>query len=92
MRLHRELIERIAARMAAVLDDEDLVSGARRDAIADTIGRAVTDDLHVEDRLNDEVRDIIRQHMSEMDRQNIEHHEMFKKIKAKLVRDRKLIL
>ena len=92
MRLHRELIERIASRMAATLDEENLVSGGSRDAIADLIGRAVTEDLQVEDRLNDEVREIIRQHMSEMDRQNIEHHEMFKKIKAKLVRDRKLIL
>ena len=92
MKLHRELVDRIASRVAATIDSEHLVAGLTRPALVDLLARAINDDLRVEDRLNDEVRDIIQQHMAEMDRANVEHHEMFKKIKAKLVRDRNLIL
>lgn len=92
MKLHRDLVSRISSRLAAAVLDEKLVTGLARPALAELLARALNDDLRVEDRLNDEVRDIIREHMHEMDRANVEHHEMFKKIKAKLVRDRKLIL
>ena len=92
MKLHRELVDRIASRVAATIDNEGLVAGLARPALTELLARAINDDLRVEDRLNDEVREIIQQHMHEMDRANVEHHEMFKKIKAKLVRDRKLIL
>jgi hypothetical protein len=56
------------------------------------VAAGITADLQVEDRLNDEVRELLRQHAREMDQANVEYHEMFKKLKAKLVRDRKLIL
>lgn len=92
MKLRRELVDRIASRTAATLLDEALASGRDRAGLTHLLASAITEDLRVEDRLNDEVRDILRQHMQEMDRAQVEHHEMFKKIKAKLVRDRKLIL
>jgi hypothetical protein len=46
----------------------------------------------VEDRLNEEVREMIRTHSDEMSRQGIQYHDMFRMIKTKLVRERKLIL
>ncbi|MFQ5670841.1 MAG: DUF507 family protein [Acidobacteriota bacterium] len=92
MRLRREFIERIAGRIAAVLSTQDLVAGVERTTLASLASRAITDDLRVEDQLNDEVRDLLRQHASEIERHNVEYHEMFKKLKAKIVRERKLIL
>ena len=86
MKLRRELIDRIAHRMAGVLRDENLVVGLEEPALAARIAQAVTDDLMVEDRLNEEVRELLRRHMDQIDRANVEYHEMFKTLKAKLVR------
>ena len=52
----------------------------------------VSGELSVEDRLNDEVREILTQHSEEMRRTNVEYREMFKMIKKKLARERKIIL
>ncbi len=92
MKLRRELIQRIAGRVTASLHDEGLVEGLAQPVLAQRIADAITGDLMVEDRLNDEVRELLRQHADQIDRANVEYHEMFKKLKAKLVRERKLIL
>jgi hypothetical protein len=92
MKLRRELIDRIAGRMASVLTSEKCLTGVAPPALAARLAIAMTEDLMVEDRLNDEIRDLLRKHSQEMDRERAEYNEMFKKVKAKLVRDRKLIL
>ena len=50
------------------------------------------DEISVEDRLNDEVREILIQHQDEMRRTGVSYQEMYKKVKAQLARDRKLVL
>ena len=56
------------------------------------IGDVMEDDLAVEDRLNDEVREILIQHQDEMRRTGVSYQEMYKKVKGQLARDRKLVL
>ena len=51
-----------------------------------------SEELTVEDRLNDEVREILIQHQDEMRRTGVSYQEMYKKVKAQLARDRKLVL
>ncbi len=92
MKLRRELVERIAAHMAITLDEEGLAQGCERPAVAGRITAAMTADLMVEDKLNEEVRDLLKQHADQIGRANVEYHELFKTLKAKLVRERKLIL
>lgn len=82
----------MAGRMAAGLLDEHLVSGVALPVLAGRLSAALLEDLAVEDKLNAEVREIMRQHAADIDRGGVEVQELFKKIKAKLVRDRKLIL
>jgi len=50
------------------------------------------EELTVEDRLNDEVREILIAHQDEMRRTSVSYQEMYKKVKQQLARDRKLIL
>jgi hypothetical protein len=50
------------------------------------------EELTVEDRLNDEVREILTQHQDEMRRTGVSYQEMYKKVKGQLARDRKLVL
>ena len=52
----------------------------------------MNEELSVEDRLNDEVRQILTEHQDEMRRTGVSYQEMYKKVKGQLARDRKLVL
>lgn len=58
---------------------------------AGIIARVIEDDLSVEDRLNDEVRDLLDDYSEYMRRENVSYQEMFRKIKNQLLAQRKVI-
>jgi hypothetical protein len=58
---------------------------------AEFIAAVVEDDLAVEDRLNDEVRDLLSQYSEYMRRESVSYQEMFRRIKNTLITQRKVI-
>jgi hypothetical protein len=50
------------------------------------------EEITVEDKVNEEVRNILTQYQDEMRRTGISYQDMFKKVKGQLARDKKLIL
>lgn len=92
MRLTRNQIEFIAHRITKNLIEQGFIEADEPGSLNEQINRIITDELQVEDRLNDEVREILTQHAEEMRRTNVEYREMFKMIKKKLARERKIIL
>ena len=54
------------------------------------IATIIEEDLSTEDRLNDEVRDLLDDYSDYMRRENISYQEMFRKIKNQLMAQRKL--
>ena len=50
------------------------------------------EELTVEDRLNEEVRQILSQYADQMRRTGASYQEMYKKVKVQLARERKLTL
>ena len=46
----------------------------------------------VEDKLNEEVREVLVQHSNEMQRSNITYTEMFKMVKKKLAKEKGVVL
>jgi hypothetical protein len=60
--------------------------------VAQRIRQRMNEELSVEDRLNDEVRQILTDHQDEMRRAGIQYQEMYKKVKGQLARERKLVL
>ena len=92
MKLTKSQIEWFSFEIAKGLAKKDIVMVGDIDKFAEKIKSIITEDLLVEDKLNEEVREILRDYTDEMRRSSIEYHEMFKKVKAKLVKDRKLIL
>jgi hypothetical protein len=46
----------------------------------------------VEDRLNEEVREVLTQHTSEMQRMSITYTDMFKMLKKKMAKEKGIIL
>lgn len=57
---------------------------------AEAIAQIIDDDLSTEDRLNDEVRDLLEDYSDYMRRENISYQEMFRKIKNQLLAQRKM--
>jgi len=54
------------------------------------IAQIIEEDLSTEDRLNEEVRDLLEDYSDYMRRENISYQEMFRKIKNQLLAQRKL--
>ena len=93
MRLRKKMIDHVAKTVADRLFDQGLLAadGARETIMAE-VGRLITDDLMVEDRLNEEVKELLRAHTAEIERGNIDYARMFTMVKRQLVRERGLIL
>ncbi|MFN7995877.1 MAG: DUF507 family protein [Bryobacteraceae bacterium] len=60
-------------------------------AVAEIITAIITDELAVEDRLNDEVRDILQQYSDYMRREGVSYQDMFRRIKNTMIAQRKVI-
>lgn len=52
----------------------------------------ILNELMAEDRINDEVREILRQHEREIDSKRLDYRRLFEMTKQKLVKERKVIL
>ncbi len=60
--------------------------------LAGKISQVITEDLMMEDRLEAEVRQILKSHESEIQKENADFHKMFLMIKKKLAKERGIIL
>jgi hypothetical protein len=61
------------------------------DSVAEKIAIVISEELAVEDRLNDEVRDLLSQYSEYMRREGVSYQEMFRRIKNTLISQRKVI-
>ena len=53
---------------------------------------AIDKEANLEDKLNDEVRSVLNQYQEHMRQTGVSYQEMFKLIKNKLVKERRLVL
>ena len=93
MRLRKEMIERISVKIVDRLLRREIIEiNTDEEALRTRIVNLIEVDLLVEDRLNDEVKDILRDHQDEMDKDNVDYSRMFTMVKTKLARERNLVL
>ena len=92
MLLARDYVSHMASEVVKRLVDGGLIETKGADALIQRVRQRVMEELTVEDRLNDEVREILTQHQDEMRRTGVSYQEMYKKVKGQLARDRKLVL
>jgi len=92
MKLAPAFVEFIARQMVSSLHEDGLIDPTNLDEAVGAVRMAIIDDLQVEDRLNEEVREMLRERADEMTRLGVQYHDMFRMIKAELVRKRRLIL
>src|SRR5467141_2548565 len=60
-------------------------------AVIDLIGSVIVEELTTEDRLNEEVREILGQYADYMRREGVSYQEMFRRIKNTMITQRKVI-
>ena len=92
MRLASDEIEFLARKIVKTLVGEGKLEVDSEARVVRDIARVITDELSVEDRLNEEVREVLIQHASEMERSNVTYTEMFKMLKKKMAREKGIIL
>jgi hypothetical protein len=90
MLLARELVTYIAKQLVQRLSPA-VIETPSPDAVALKIATVISDELAVEDRLNDEVRDLLSQYAEYMRREGVSYSEMFRRIKNTLISQRKVI-
>ena len=82
--ISRKIVKTLVAAERLEVDDE-----AR---VIDGIVRVIVDELSIEDRLNEEAREVLAQHMTSMERSDITYSEMFKKVKRELAKQKGIVL
>ncbi len=80
--LSRQLISRLTPRTIETSDDQ---------AASQNLAALIEDDLSLEDRLNDEVRDMLSEYSDYMRENNVSYQDMFRRIKNTLITQRKVI-
>ena len=92
MLINRDLVSYMAAEIVKKLSEGELVEVKNVAAITQRVRQAMVDEITVEDRISEEARQILIQHQEQMRNSGISYQDMFKKVKAQLARDRKLVL
>jgi hypothetical protein len=90
MLLAREFVTYISKQLVKKLTP-GVIETPSPDAVAEKINIVISEELAVEDRLNDEVRDLLSQYAEYMRREGVSYQEMFRRIKNTLISQRKVI-
>ncbi len=92
MKLRSDRIRHLSKDILKILESEEFLNVWDPENALANLVEVITDDLQVEDRLDQEVREILEQYSDKMDQDRIQYHQMFKMVKEKLAKERNLIL
>ena len=93
MRLTKEFTEHLAKNIVKSLLDRGLIVWEESpEKLQTIINGIITEDLMVEDRLNEEVKTLLDSKTEEYERSMMDYGRVFQMVKSKLVRERGLIL
>ena len=90
MLLAREFVSYISKQLVKSLSP-GTIETPTPDLVAEKIAEVISEELAVEDRLNDEVRDLLSQYSEYMRRESVSYQEMFRRIKNTLISQRKVV-
>src|SRR5579859_5072185 len=90
MLLAREFVAYISRQLVKRLTP-GIIETTAPDVVAEKISEVIEEELAVEDRLNDEVRDLLSQYSEYMRREGVSYQEMFRRIKNTMISQRKIV-
>ena len=92
MGLRREYVRLLPTKVAEELVQQEMIEVPEDLNLAEQLFQVMDAEITLEDRLNDEVRTLLNQYSDQMRQSGASYQEMFKLIKNKLVKERKLVL
>ena len=92
MLLSRDYVGYMAKEVVKRLVAGRMIETKSVEALTEQVRKVMADEVTVEDRINEEVREILSRYSEEMRRTGVSYQEMYKKVKGQLARERKLIL
>lgn len=93
MRITKERIRHIATTVASRLQGQGLLEvTGDQEVLVQALDKAIRDELSVEDQLNAEVRNLLKQYEAEFEKGRTDYQKMFTMVKGKLVKERGLVL
>lgn len=92
MLLSRDYVGYMAKEVVKRLVAAKMIEVKNADTTTQQVRQVMAEEVTIEDRVNEEVREILAKYSEEMRTSGVSYQEMFKKVKAQIARDRKLIL
>ncbi len=92
MALRREFVRLLSGKVVEDLKRQEMIDVPDRLDLAEQLFQIMDAEINLEDRINDEVRTLLNQYQDQMRQSGASYQEMFKLIKSKLVKERKLVL
>ena len=92
MRLSPDEIQFISRKIVKTLVGAERLQADDEPLVIEGIARVITDELMVEDRLNEEARQVLAEHSAHIERSDITYSEMFKKVKRELAKKKGIVL
>jgi uncharacterized protein len=90
MLLPREFVTYLSRQIVRRLSPGTIETHAP-EKVTELVHSIISDEMEAEDKLNDEVRDILEQYSDYMRREGVSYQEMFRKTKNALVREKKIV-
>lgn len=90
MLLAREFVDFVSRQIVKKLTPQ-WIETTDNQVAAEFIAVVIEEDLSIEDRLNDEVRELLSQYSDYMRRESVSYQDMFRRIKSTLITQRKVI-
>jgi hypothetical protein len=92
MALRKEYVRLLCVKVAEELKKQQMIEVPEGFDLADQLFQVMDPEVSLEDRINEEVRTLLNQYQDQMRQSGASYQEMFKLIKNKLVKERKLVL
>jgi len=92
MRLTADEVQYFSKKIVKTLVAEGKLEVDSEARVVEGVARVMTEELLIEDKLNEEAREFLLQHAGEMERMNITYSEMFKMVKKRLAKEKGIIL
>lgn len=92
MRFSKNQIDHMGFITVRNLLKEEKIIAENKNKLTEEIIDLITEEFQKEDKLDQEVREILSQHMEKIRNENIEYQTLFRMIKTKLAKERNIVL
>jgi len=92
MALRKDFVRLLSTKVADELVKQEMIEIPDELDLPEQLFRVMDAEVNLEDRINEEVRTLLNQYQDQMRQSGASYQEMFKLIKNKLVKERKLVL